>query len=116
MGIGRRNDDIRAAVAQTQRDHDAVAEAVTVVELFNSRLARNKTTSSWPTIEAALVSKHHWLVFACDSCHTIIDLDLRVKRRKSTAPIQIAHDDVRCPRCNGHGKTRIEKLARFPSI
>ena len=76
----------------------------------------NKAAWFWPTIEAALVTKHHWLVFACDSCGVIIDLDLRVKRRSPTAPIQIAHDDVRCPRCNGHGRTRIVKLAKFPSI
>jgi hypothetical protein len=35
----------------------------------------------WPKIAAALVSKHHWLVIACDSCGTVVDLDLRVKPR-----------------------------------
>jgi hypothetical protein len=26
-----------------------------------------------------LTSKHHWLIIACDSCGTVIDLDLTVK-------------------------------------
>jgi hypothetical protein len=43
-------------------------------------------------------------VFAPDSCGTVIDLDLTVKRRDSNAPIRIALDDVRCPRCNGYGR------------
>ena len=38
-----------------------------------------KSAWFWPTIAAALTSKHHWLVIACDSCDTIIDLDLTVK-------------------------------------
>jgi hypothetical protein len=67
-------------------------------------------------IAAALTSKHHWLIIACDSCDTVIDLDLTVKRRDPNAPIRIALDDVRCPRCNGHGRTRIVALSRYPSI
>jgi len=59
------------------------------------------------TISAALASKHHWLIIACDACGTIIDLDLTVKRRDPDAPIRVALNDVRCPRCNGHGRTRI---------
>ena len=33
----------------------------------------------------------------------MIDLDLTVKRRDQNAPIRIALDDVRCPRCNSTG-------------
>ncbi len=116
MGVSRRNDEIRATIARMHRDREAVSDALATVELFNSRRAANKAVWFWPTIEAALVTKHHWLVIACDSCGTTIDLDLRVKRRSPVAPIQIAHDDVRCPRCNGHGRTRIASLAKFPSI
>jgi hypothetical protein len=29
---------------------------------------QGKTAWFWPTIAAALTSKHHWLVIACDSC------------------------------------------------
>ena len=30
---------------------------------------------------AAITAKHPWLVIACDSCGTVVDLDLRVKPR-----------------------------------
>src|SRR5262249_40440161 len=39
----------------------------------------------WPKIAAALTSKHYWLVINCDSCGTVIDLDLRVKPRDPEA-------------------------------
>jgi len=45
----------------------------------------------WPTIGAALASKYHWLVIACDACGTIIDLDLTVKRRGPDAPMLVWH-------------------------
>ena len=61
-------------------------------------------------------AKHHWLVIACDACDTIIDLDLTVKRRDPDALIRVALNDVRCPRCNGHGLTRIVGLSRYPSV
>src|SRR5262249_2778656 len=41
----------------------------------------------WPKIAAALTSKHHWLIIACDSCGTVVDLDLRVKPRDPEASI-----------------------------
>jgi len=75
-----------------------------------------KTTWFWPTVAAALTSKHHWRVIVCDACGMVIDLDLTVKRRDPDAPIREALNDVRCPRCNGHGRTRIVGLARNPSI
>ena len=34
-----------------------------------------------PTIRAALITRHHWMIVVCRSCGTVIDLDLRVKRR-----------------------------------
>ena len=65
----------------------------------------------WPKIAAALTSKHHWLIVACDSCDTVVDLDLSVKPRDPEASIRIALRDVRCPRCNGHGRPRICAVA-----
>ncbi len=47
---------------------------------------------------------------------TVVDLDLRVKPRDAEASIRVALRDVRCPRCNGHGRPRIIALARHPSI
>ena len=70
----------------------------------------------WPKIAAALTSKHHWLVINCDSCGTVVDLDLRVKPRDPEASIRVALRDVQCPRCNGHGRPRIIALAQWPSV
>ena len=96
--------------------HEAYADALATMEQFNGRLLAKKSAWFWPTIAAALTSKHHWLIVACDSCGTVIDLDLTVKRRDHNAPIRIALDDVLCPRCNGYGRTRIVALSRYPSI
>ena len=60
--------------------------------------------------------KHHWLVIACDSCETVVDLDLRVKPRHHEASVRVALRDVRCPRCKGHERPRIVALSRHPSI
>jgi hypothetical protein len=111
-----RSEFIRDNIERMQRDSEAVAESTAVAEQFNARLAAGKVAWSWPTIAAALISKYHWLIVACDSCSTIIDLDLTFKRRDPNAPICMALNDVHCPRCNGRGRTRIIKLASFPSI
>ena len=99
-----------------KRADEAAAESKATVEAFNARLAAKKIIWAWPTIGAALTSKFHWLVNACDSCGIVLDMDLRVKRRNPDASIRVALPEVRCPRCNGHGRTRITGLARFPSI
>src|SRR5262249_4144506 len=71
---------------------------------------------SGPRLPPALTSKHHWLIIACDTCGTVVDLDLRVKPRDPEASIRVALRDVQCPRCNGHGRPRIIVLAGHPSI
>jgi hypothetical protein len=71
---------------------------------------------SGPKIAAALVSKHHWLIINCDSCGTVVDLDLRVKPRDPDASIRVALRGIRRPRCNGHGRPRIIALAPHPKI
>lgn len=70
----------------------------------------------WPKITAAITAKHPWLVVVCDSYETVIDLDLLVRPRDPEASIRVALRNVRCPRCNGHGRPRIMALARLPSI
>ena len=112
MGINRRRDDIHAYMQRAAHDQAALADALATVEEFNSRLAGDRTVWFWPTIGAALITKHHWLVIACDSCDSIIELDLAMKPRDPEAPIRVALDDVRCLRCNGHGRRRILRLAR----
>src|SRR3974390_3604298 len=62
---------------------------------FNARLSAKKTEWFWPTVGAALASKHHWLVIARDACDTVIALDLTVQRRDPEAPIRVALGDVR---------------------
>jgi hypothetical protein len=90
MGYNRRNDEIRHNVERLRRDREAYADALATVEQFNARLSAKKTAWFWPTIAAALTSKHHWLIIACDSCGTVSDLDLTVKRRDPNAPIRAA--------------------------
>ena len=54
-----------------------------------------------------MTSKHHRLII--DSCDTMVDLDLRVKR---TISVRVVLRDVRCPRCNGQGRPRIIALSQ----
>jgi hypothetical protein len=52
----------------------------------------------WPTIAAALVTKHHWLVIICDACGTVIDLDLTMKQNWTRKqPIRIVLDVLAGP-------------------
>ena len=94
MGYNARNDEIRDNVERMRREREAYEDALATVEQFNTRLEAKKSAWFWPTIAAALISRHHWLIIACDSCGTVIDMDLTVKRRDPDAPIRIALDDV----------------------
>ena len=91
-------------------------DALATIRRFNARLSAKGRSWFWPKIKAALVSKHHWPVIGCDSCDSLVDLDLRVKPRDPETSIRVALRDVRCPRCNGHGRPRIIALAQHPSI
>lgn len=101
------------AVERMKRDWAVQRQALATVRHFN---AANGKAWFWPKIAAALVSKHHWLIIACDSCDTMVDLDLRVKPRDPEASIRVALRGVQCPRCNGHGRPHIIGLARQPSM
>jgi hypothetical protein len=102
MGTNHRRPQMLADMARAARDREAVADALATIEQFNARLAAGQPAWFWPTISAALVTKHHWLVIARDSCGTMIEMDLTVKRRDPDASIRVALRDVRCPRCNGN--------------
>jgi len=115
MGKSHRKDDIAAQIRRVERDGEAMEDALASVLAFNARLAAGRTAWSWPTIGAAVVTRHHWLTVGCEACGTVIDLDLRVKRRDPAASIRVALRDVRCPRCNGNGRPRIRALSKFPS-
>src|SRR5665213_4303375 len=70
-----RSETIRDSMRAMEGDWKAVADATAAIEQFNVRLGAGNVPLSWPTIASALVSKHHWLIVACDSCGTVIDLD-----------------------------------------
>ena len=53
---------------------EAERDALATIRRFNARLSAKGYSWLWPAIAAALTSKHHWLVIACDSCDTIMIL------------------------------------------
>jgi hypothetical protein len=116
MGYNARNDEIRDNITRMQRDWQAQRDAWATVRRFNATLSAKGKAWFRPTIAAALVSKHHWLVIACDACGTVVDLDLRVKPRDPEASVRVALRGVQCPRCNGHGRPRIIALSQWPSV
>jgi hypothetical protein len=116
MGYNARNDEIRDNLTRMQREWEAEHEALATVRRFNATLSAKGYVWFWPKITAALTAKHPWLVIVCHSCGSVVDLDLRMKPRDPEASIRVALRDVRCPRCNGHGRPRIVGLAQRPSI
>ncbi len=114
MGYNARNDEIRDNITRMRRAWGAERDALATVRRFNARLSARGYSWFWPTISAALVSKHHWLIIACDACDTVVDLDLRVKPRDPEASIRVALRGICCPRCNGHGRPRIIALSQHP--
>jgi hypothetical protein len=81
MGYNARNDEVRDNVTRMRRDWEAQRNALATVRRFNATLSAKGYVWFWPKITAALPSKHHWSVIGCDSCGTVVDLDLRVKPR-----------------------------------
>ena len=116
MGYKARNDEIRDNVTRVLREWEAQRGALTTIRRFNAILSAKGYSWFWPKIAAALTSKYHWLIINCESCGTVVDLDLRVKPRDPEASVRVALRDVQCPRCNGNGRPRIIALARHPSI
>lgn len=111
-----REHEMRQTMERMQRAWEAEREALLIIRHFNAVRSANGAVWFWPTIAATITAKYPWLVIACDSCGTVVDLDLRVKPRDPEASIHVALGDVRCPRCNGHGRPRIVALAQHPSI
>jgi hypothetical protein len=111
-----RIEDIRENVERMRQAWATESEARLIVQHFNAKLSTKASAGFWPTIAKAITAKHPWLVIVCDSCGTVVDLDLRVKPRDPEASVRVALKDVRCPRCNGHGRPRIIALAVHPSI
>ena len=116
MGYNARNDEIRDNITRMRREYEAQQQSLATVRRFNASLSARGYSWFWPKIAAALVSKHHWLIIACDACGTVVDLDMRVKPRDPEASIRVALRGVQCPRCNGHGRPRIVALSRWPTV
>jgi hypothetical protein len=116
MGYNACNDEIRDNITRMRQEWEAQRGALATVRRFNATLSAKGYVWIWPKIAAALTSKHHWRVIACDSCETVVDLDLRVKPRDLEESIRVVLREVQCPRCNGHGRPRIIALARHVSV
>jgi hypothetical protein len=99
-----------------KRERQAERDALATVRRFNAIMSSRRHVWFWPKIGAALTAKHPWVAIACDSCGTVNYLDLRMKPRDPEASIRVALRDVRCPRCNGHGRPRIAGLVGVPNV
>ncbi len=84
-----------AKLAQWVREEKVKADAMPVIEYFNARLEAGREPFFMPTIRAALITGHHWMIVVCRSCETVIDLDLRVKRRIRLAKVSSNQDTRR---------------------
>lgn len=73
-----------------------VFTARAAIEQFNERLLRGRTILSWPTIEAVLLSRHHWMAVYCRGCQTVRDVDLRVVPRPPEATLREVLLSLRC--------------------
>lgn len=114
MGVSNRVPDMMAKWARERADAKDIADATAAVRQFNTRVKAKLGTVAWPTIGAALLSKHHWAHIHCQTCDLITEMDLRVKRRDAAQPVCIILSDAQCPRCNGHGRPIIVALWKFP--
>jgi len=75
------NHERRQTVEQMKAGGQAQRDALATVRHLNAKLSAKRAIWFWPKIAAAVVAKHPWLIIACDSCRTVVDLDLRVNAR-----------------------------------
>jgi hypothetical protein len=78
----------RECCRANKRDMISAPGLAATIQSFNSRIAAGRLPWFWPTIAAALATKHHWLIIACDARGT--DLDLTMKRRHPDASVRVA--------------------------
>lgn len=103
-------------IERDRRAREREQEALLIVRQFNASLSAKRSAGFWPTIGTALASKHVWLRVLCESCDVVTDLDLSMKPRDPEASVRVSLRDVKCPRCNGHGRPRVIGLSNSPSI
>src|SRR5215831_20571776 len=95
MGYNARNDEIRDNITRMRQEWEAQRGALATVRRFNATLSAKGYVWFWPKIAAALTSKHRWLIIACDSCGTVVDLDLSPAIRKRRSALRCAIFNVR---------------------
>jgi hypothetical protein len=83
MVNSRRHDEMLENVERMQRAWEAERDALATVRRFNAKLSAKRAAWFWPKIAAAITAMHPWLVIACDSCGTVVDLDLRVNSARA---------------------------------
>ena len=116
MGISTRKDDQRAAALTYEKAAAAKRDAENLVREWNKHLAEGTSLLFVPTVEAALLSGHHWLVVRCPGCDLLCDVDLRVKKRDPSTPITNILPSLKCKVCNGQAAVpHAVKLAEWPS-
>lgn len=103
---------LRRLATQHGRARRIEQEALLIVRNFNARLSTDRVRWILADDRDSAQCKHPWLVVLCESCETVLDVDLRVKPRHPETPICAVLPEVRCPRCNGHGRPRIVGLAK----
>jgi hypothetical protein len=107
MGYNARNDEIRDNVTRMRR-WEAQRNALATVRRFNATLSAKGYVWFWPKIRCPHSKTSS--VINCDSCGTVVDLDLRAPRDPE------AQSALRCAMCtpalHGYGCPRIIALAR----
>jgi hypothetical protein len=77
MGTSTRKDDVAKYLAGMRADHDARADALTIVEAWNMRISEGRPLFFSPTLGAALVSGRPWLSVECGGCEQTAAIDCR---------------------------------------
>ena len=101
---GRRTEEVVVA-ALTARDKAARdAQAVAIVERWNTELASAKRPQFSPTLEAAFRARRPWLRLFCAGCQKHYEIDLRKIVRPQDFPIMALRGALVCESmCRGDG-------------
>jgi hypothetical protein len=118
MGPNRRALERERAAAQAaaeakraEAERKAVADAQTIVAIWNARQARGRALWFYPTIAAANAAGLPWLSFSCPACGQFASVDLRTLDRHPGAAISSLIPSVSCRRCSPNAPfARLEML------
>ena len=94
-----------------EAERDALRPCAASMQAFGQRL-------SW-VLAQDYCRAHRKASLACDRLRQLRDCGrfrFALKPRDLRLQFALRLRDVRCPRCNGHGRPRIIGLSRYPSI